>query len=102
MRPKLDRCRATVIQRGDNFEPGIHNHNHAGKPGIETLSTIQREASEWKGLKTKDDDSPRLITVINQRNKIQNMYIVGAGQEIDTNVGILRDGLLCLMYSYYA
>lgn len=30
------------------------------------------------------------------------MYIVGAGQEIDTNVGILRDGLLCLMYSYYA
>lgn len=30
------------------------------------------------------------------------MYIVGAGQEIDTNVWILRDVLLCLMYSDFA
>ncbi|XP_061170969.1 uncharacterized protein LOC133180470 [Saccostrea echinata] len=73
------------------------------KHGTKQLPLITScKASEWKGSKTKHDDPPRLVAVLNQRNEIQNMYIVGAGQEVDTNVGILRDGLLRLIYSYYA
>lgn len=73
------------------------------KHGTKQLPLIAScKASEWKGSKTKYDDAPRLVAILNQRNEIQNIYIVGAGQEVDTNVGILRDGLLRLIYSNYA
>lgn len=86
-----------TIKLLNTLEESIRYKNGTKQPLVTSC-----KASEWKGLKTKNDDPPRLVAVINPRNEIQNMYIVGAGQEIDTNVGTLRDGLLRLMYSYYA
>lgn len=52
-------------------------------------------------MKSKKDDPPRLIAVLSSQGALQNIYIVGAGQELDTQTCLLRDGLLKLHYAYY-
>lgn len=52
-------------------------------------------------MKSKKDDPPRLIAVLSSQGALQNKYIVGAGQELDTQTCLLRDGLLKLHYAYY-
>lgn len=52
-------------------------------------------------MKSKKDDPPRLIAVLSSQGALQNIYIVGAGQELDTLTCLLRDGLLKLHYAYY-
>ena len=43
-----------------------------------------------------------MVVILNQKGEIQNMYIIGAGQEINANSSHLRDGILKLLYAYYA
>lgn len=52
-------------------------------------------------MKSKKDDPPRLIAVLSSQGALQNIYIVGAGQELDTQTCLFRDGLLKLHYAYY-
>lgn len=52
-------------------------------------------------MKSKKDDPPRLIAVLSSQGALQNKYIVGAGQELDTQTCLFRDGLLKLHYAYY-
>lgn len=45
VRPKMDRCRATIIQKGNNFLPGHQFHNHPAKPGSHIAAVITRDVS---------------------------------------------------------
>lgn len=40
VRPKLNHCRATVVQRGDVFQHGHHAHNHYAKVGAAAAGKI--------------------------------------------------------------
>ena len=40
VRPKVNPCRATVRQRGDQFQSGIHAHNHQAQVGALTAAKI--------------------------------------------------------------
>lgn len=40
VRPKLNRCKASVVQRGDVFQLGHHSHNHHPKVGAATNEKI--------------------------------------------------------------
>lgn len=42
-RPKIDPCRATVMQKGDVFKAGPSTHNHAGAPGIDVAVKIKSQ-----------------------------------------------------------
>ncbi|XP_061191678.1 E3 ubiquitin-protein ligase RNF12-B-like isoform X2 [Saccostrea echinata] len=43
VRPKVDRCRATITQKGDLFQPGAADHNHAPKPSLRTAAIVKRD-----------------------------------------------------------
>jgi hypothetical protein len=40
IRPKENPCRASVIQRGDNFKVGKNEHNHSAQPGAAVVTKI--------------------------------------------------------------
>uniref|UniRef100_K1QUL8 Uncharacterized protein n=1 Tax=Magallana gigas TaxID=29159 RepID=K1QUL8_MAGGI len=44
VRPKEYRCKATIIQKGNNFLPGHQLHNHPAKPGSHIAAVITRDA----------------------------------------------------------
>lgn len=54
IRPKLNRCRATVVQRGDLFHRGNHAHNHCAKAGAgtaEKIATMVKQEAKSNPLK---------------------------------------------------
>lgn len=59
-------------------------------------------ASEWKGMKSKKDDPPRLIAVLSSQGALQNIYVVGPGQKLETKTFLLQDRFLKLLCAYYA
>lgn len=59
-------------------------------------------ASEWKGMKSKKEDLPRLIAVLSSQGALQNIYVVGAGQKLETQTFLLQDRFLKLLCAYYA
>lgn len=59
-------------------------------------------ASEWKGMKSKKDDPPRLIAVLSSQGALQNIYVVAAGQKLETQTFLLQDRFLKLLCAYYA
>lgn len=59
-------------------------------------------ASEWKGMKSKKEDPPRLIAVLSSQGALQNIYVVGAGQKLETQTFLLQDRFLKLLCAYYA
>ncbi|XP_065928228.1 uncharacterized protein [Magallana gigas] len=46
VRPKEDRCKATIIQKGNNFLPGHQLHNHPAKPGSHIAAVITRDVKK--------------------------------------------------------
>lgn len=59
-------------------------------------------ASEWNGMKSKKEDPPRLIAVLSSQGALQNIYVVGAGQKLETKTFLLQDRFLKLLCAYYA
>lgn len=55
-------------------------------------------ASEWKGMKSKKDDPPRLIAVLSSQGAIQNIYFVGAGQKFYTQT-LIYTFICCTTYT---
>nr|XP_022299051.1 uncharacterized protein LOC111107918 [Crassostrea virginica] len=41
--PKIDRCRATIEQKGCQFIPGVAESNRFAKPGLHTAAVVRRE-----------------------------------------------------------
>lgn len=58
-------------------------------------------ASEWNGMKSKKEDPPRLIAVLSSQGALQNIYVVGAGQKLETQTFLLQDRFLKLLCAYY-
>lgn len=55
VRPKLNRCKATVVQRGDVFCQGNHAHNHYAKTGAaaaEKIATMVKKEAVNNPLKS--------------------------------------------------
>lgn len=48
-------------------------------------------ASEWNGMKSKKEDPPRLIAVLSSQGALQNIYVVAAGQKLETQTFLLQD-----------
>uniref|UniRef100_K1QFE7 FLYWCH-type domain-containing protein n=1 Tax=Magallana gigas TaxID=29159 RepID=K1QFE7_MAGGI len=46
VRPKEDRCKATIIQKGNNFLPGHQLHNHPAKTGSHIAAVITRDVKK--------------------------------------------------------
>lgn len=59
-------------------------------------------ASEWNGMKSKKEDPPRLIAVLSSQGALQNIYVVGAGQKLETQTFLLQDRFLKLLCAYHA
>ena len=47
VRPKIDRCRATIVQKGGQFIPVAAEDNNSAKPGLHTAAVVRREVSEY-------------------------------------------------------
>lgn len=54
-------------------------------------------ASEWNGMKSKKEDPPRLIAVLSSQGALQNIYVVAAGQKLETQTFLLQDRFLKLL-----
>lgn len=53
-------------------------------------------------MKSKKEDPPRLIAVLSSQGALQNIYVVGAGQKLETQTFLLQDRFLKLLCAYYA
>jgi hypothetical protein len=42
------------------------------------------------------------VVLLSPGKEVQNTYIVGEGQEVDAKTASLREGVLRLIYAYYA
>ena len=49
VRPKGNRCRAIVIQRGNEFQQGKQNHNHPPAAGAATAARVMASVKERAG-----------------------------------------------------
>lgn len=54
---------------------------------------------EWN---EEQEDPPRLIAVLSSQGALQNIYVVAAGQKLETQTFLLQDRFLKLLCAYYA
>ena len=62
VRPKGNRCRAIVIQRGHEFQQGKQNHNHPLAAGAATAARVMASVKE----KAVDDQFKSASAIINE------------------------------------
>ena len=43
---KTVNCKATVLQKGDEFKPGMNSHIHSGLPGVAMVNRVMKEVKE--------------------------------------------------------
>ena len=68
VRPKLNRCRATVVQQGDLFRQGTHTHNHLPKTGAAIAADKIAALVKKEALSDPLKPAPAIVNEVSEGN----------------------------------